>query len=93
MANGSLAKRYARALINIGKEENTVDQLNTDLQGFGEVLSLNDNQLFKSLTNPILTAEEISAVLNSVIEKLSLSPVTQNFIKLLKDKCIIFMRC
>ena len=86
MANGSLAKRYARALINLGKEENTVDQLNNDLQSLGEVFALNDNQLLKSLTNPILTADEISAVLQSVIEKLNLNPITQNFVKLLKDK-------
>ena len=86
MANGSLAKRYARALINLGREENTVDQLNNDLQSLGEVFALNDNQLLKSLTNPILKADEISAVLNSVIEKLNLNPITQNFIKLLKDK-------
>jgi F-type H+-transporting ATPase subunit delta len=86
MANGSLAKRYARALINLGKEENTVDQLNNDLQEFGEVLSLNDNQLHKSLINPILTKEEITSVLNTLMDKLSLNPFTKNFIKLLQDK-------
>jgi F-type H+-transporting ATPase subunit delta len=86
MANGSLAKRYARALISLGKEDNTVDKLNNDLQAFGEVLSLNDNQLFKSLINPILKKEEISAVMNTVMEKLSLNPITRNFIKLLQEK-------
>jgi len=86
MANGSLAKRYARALLNLGLEGNNVDQLNDDLQAFGAALSVNEQQLFTALTNPILTAEEISSVLQVVLQKLSLHKLSSNFIKLLLDK-------
>ena len=34
MANGSLARRYARALIGIGTDENCIDQIGADLAAF-----------------------------------------------------------
>ena len=86
MSKGSLAKRYARALITLGKEDNAVDRLNDDLQDLGEVLSLNDRQLFKTLTNPILKAEEITGVLTAVLEKMDPHPFSRNFVQLLLDK-------
>jgi len=92
MANGSLAKRYARALLSLGLENNNVDKLNEDLQSFGELLAANDNQLFDALTNPILQMEEIAAVLNAVLERIQLHELSSNFIKLLldKDRLILF---
>jgi F-type H+-transporting ATPase subunit delta len=93
MANGSLAKRYARALLNLGLEDNNTDQLNQDLQSFADVLGLNDKELFKALCNPILKMEELSLVLDAVLDKLNLHAYTNNFIRLLltKGRLVLFL--
>ena len=42
MADGSLARRYARALIAIGTGEDCIDKLGADLAQFNQVLELGD---------------------------------------------------
>jgi F-type H+-transporting ATPase subunit delta len=86
MANGSLAKRYARALLSLGQEAQAIDQFNDDLQNFAEALQDNDRNLFGALTNPILKSQEKSSVLSIVLEKLNINSTVCNFIKLLLDK-------
>ncbi len=86
MANGSIARRYARAFIALGQENNKTDTLSGDLQTFGAVLNSSDGQLKQALSNPGLTAIERKAVLNAVLDKLSLDTDSANFLRLLVDK-------
>jgi F0F1-type ATP synthase delta subunit len=55
MADGSLARRYARALIAIGSEEDCIDKLGADLAQFNQVLDLGDGALKRALSNPGVT--------------------------------------
>ena len=86
MAEGSLARRYARALLALGQEAEQVDVFADNLAAFTEALNLNDQLLHHVLTNPGLTVAERRAVLQSVLEKMSLSPMVNNFLNLLVDK-------
>ena len=63
MANGSLARRYARALVSLGQEAGSVDQMVQDLDLFEEVLGLGDGALHQALCNPGLTNVERKAIL------------------------------
>lgn len=86
MAEGSLARRYARALLSLGQETNQIDALATDLAAFEEALDLNDGQLRSVLNNPGLTISERRAVLQTVLAKMELQPLVNNFLNLLVDK-------
>ena len=86
MANGSIARRYARAFIALGQENNKTDAFAGDLDAFGQVLNSGDGQLKQALTNPGLTAVERKSVLNAVLDKLKLDGDSANFLRLLVDK-------
>ena len=86
MSNGSLAKRYARALFALGEELNLVEQFNTEVKSFKYTLSLNNDELLTALTTPIFKVDERKQVVNVVCEKLGLHQIVQNFIYVLLDK-------
>lgn len=86
MANGSLARRYARALVSLGQEAGSVDQMVQDLDTFDEVLGLGDGTLRQALCNPGLTNVERKAILEDVLKRLSLHKHIANFLRLLVDK-------
>jgi F-type H+-transporting ATPase subunit delta len=86
MAKGSLARRYAQALINLGKEEDGLtERMGQDLETFQDSLQEGNNLLFNALLNPGFLLSERSAVLKKVLEKLVLHNYTANFLQLLLD--------
>ncbi len=86
MANGSLARRYAKALVALGQESGTVEQIATDLETFSQVLDIGNGELRDALSNPGLSTIERAAVASDVLAKLNLSATVSNFIRLLVDK-------
>jgi F-type H+-transporting ATPase subunit delta len=86
MADGSLARRYARALILLGQENNALDAVGAGLGTIGAVLDLNDGQLRGVLVNPGVPLAERHAVLGEVLRRLGLHAYVNNFLRLLLDK-------
>ena len=86
MANGSLARRYAKALIALGQESDSIETIAGDLDTFADVLELGDGALRSALSNPGLTSTERAAVLGDVLAKVKLSTTAANFMRLLVDK-------
>ncbi|MFT5684155.1 MAG: F-type H+-transporting ATPase subunit delta [Myxococcota bacterium] len=86
MANGSLARRYARALLSLGVDKGCIDQLGADLDTFAEVLDQDDGRLRGILNNPGLTTTERKNVVVAVLKLMSIHQLSQNFINLLVDK-------
>lgn len=86
MASGSIARRYARALISIGQEHGKTDSFAGDLAAFGSVLDAGEGQLRGALTNPGISIVDRKAVLNQVLGKLSMDKDVANFLRLLVDK-------
>lgn len=86
MADGSLARRYARALILLGQENQALDALGAGLATIGAVLDLNGGQLRGVLVNPGVPLAERHAVLSEVLRRLSLHAYVNNFLRLLLDK-------
>ena len=86
MANGSLARRYAKALVALGQESGTVAEFAGDLDTFSEVLDLGDGELRQALSNPGLTTTERAAVIGAVLGKVKLHTTVANFLRLLVDK-------
>ena len=86
MSNGSLAKRYARALFSIAKDENLVEQFNSELAVLNGAFSENGGELLKALTTPVFKLQERKQVVSVVAEKIGLHETVQNFIYVLLEK-------
>ena len=83
--NSNISKRYARAFFDIAGEEQKLEQYYNELHQFSSVIAQNKD-LGGFLANPIFEQESKKKVLEKIIGKLSLSPMTINFLKLLIDK-------
>lgn len=81
----NIAKRYARAFFELAEEEKKLEQYYSELSLFSSIIEKNKD-LKGFLVNPIFDQEDKKRVLEQVINKLSLSPMTINFLKLLIDK-------
>ena len=85
MKNLAIARRYSKALLLIGKEDGQTETYREELAGFCGLVE-NQDALGRAITNPLYDASGRRKVLQTVIEKLSLSPVMQSFLTLLFDK-------
>jgi F-type H+-transporting ATPase subunit delta len=82
---GSVARRYARALLAIGIQQQTYDALGKELDRTAETL-LRSPELRQALENPVFPASKRRAVLEELARRLALSKVVRNFVMLLLDK-------
>ena len=85
MRISKISKRYAKALLEIGKEDGKYEQYGYELKGFAD-LCVKSPELFNFLTNPIFSIEERAKVLDSVLERTGFSEVINSFLKLLLEK-------
>lgn len=85
MKNFAIARRYAKALLLIGKEDGQADAYRQELSGIAGLIE-GDSSLKQAITNPLYNAEGRRQVLEAVIEKLKLSKVMTSFLLLLFDK-------
>ena len=93
MANQSLTRRYARAILEIGLEESTDNAAQTflhNLKSFAVVLLEKDESgvslLQEALLNPALTQSDKMAVLETILSKIPLHNHVKNFIRILLEK-------
>lgn len=85
MKNLAIARRYAKALLLIGKEDNQIDTYRQELEEFSALIE-KEGTLGQAINNPLYNAEGRKKVLESVTEKLALSRVMRSFLTLLFDK-------
>lgn len=86
MANVSIARRYARALIDVGASSNKLDKFSEQLEGFVQALQVS-RELNDVMVNPAYSRGERSAVVDAVMQTLgSFEPEVKNFLNLLVDR-------
>lgn len=85
MISSNIAKRYARAFFKIAGEEKRYEFYDQELGRFSAILKENKS-LTEFLANPIFALSDKKAVVESLMEKIEVSPLTSNFLKLLVDK-------
>lgn len=79
-----VAKRYAKALVQLAEEKKTVDKTRDDLVAFvGAVGSLPAMQ--KLFASPVFTPENKKAVIKDLAGKLGMQPTTQRFVEHLAE--------
>jgi F-type H+-transporting ATPase subunit delta len=85
MVTGSLARRYAKALLDIGIQQQTYDALGKELERTAATFA-GSPDLRHALTNPVFPADKRRLVLEELARRLGLSRVVRNFVMLLLDK-------
>ncbi|MBN2538866.1 MAG: F0F1 ATP synthase subunit delta [Deltaproteobacteria bacterium] len=85
MIGTDIAKRYARALFDIAREEDTIEAIYDELKGFSSLLEQSAD-LAEFFANPVFDSSDKVAVMRDILEKVKMSSITSNFLKLLVDK-------
>ena len=85
MKNLAISRRYAKALLLIGKDDGKAEIYKQELDTIAKLVE-NDKGLELVLTNPLYNAVARKKVLQLVVEKLNLSKAMKSFLFLLFDK-------
>ena len=85
MKNLAIARRYAKALLLIGKEDGNAETYRDELEGVANLISRND-ELEQAISNPLYDAVGRKKVLETLIAKIDVSVVMRSFLLLLFDK-------
>jgi len=80
----AVAKNYANALVDLGKEGNCLEQLHTDVDSLRGILA--DEAFAAFLNNPLFAGDKQKDVILKVAEEANMSQVTKNFLCFLVDK-------
>jgi F-type H+-transporting ATPase subunit delta len=83
--NRKIARRYAKALMNIGQEDGKYDTYGKELDAF-TALFQREEQLREVLNNPAFSIPRRQGIITEIGNRLRLSPITINFFHLLVDK-------
>jgi F-type H+-transporting ATPase subunit delta len=86
MSDSNIARRYARALVELATEAGNADAVERDLANVVDTLLAHDGELFKALSNPVFTAEERGKVLNVVLPRLGASDLSRRFLMLVSER-------
>ena len=82
MKNLAIARRYAKALLLIGKENGETETYKDELAGFSALVE-KEKTLEQAINNPLYNAERRKKLLESILEKLALSGIMKSFLALL----------
>jgi F-type H+-transporting ATPase subunit delta len=83
--NLTIARRYAKALLIIGKEDGKAEAYREELAGIAGLMS-KEKDLEQAICNPLYAVSGRKKVLEAVIDKVGVSKVMASFLLLLFDK-------
>jgi F-type H+-transporting ATPase subunit delta len=84
MVTGSLARRYARAVIELGTEHKNLEQLGGELRVLAQAMKISP-ELMSSLTNPAIRRADRRKVIDALLQRIAASPHGRNLVYLLLD--------
>ncbi|MGD9188428.1 MAG: ATP synthase F1 subunit delta [Desulfobacteraceae bacterium] len=85
MKNLAIARRYAKALLLIGKEDGQTEQYRRELDDVAKLM-IEQKALADAISNPLYNVDERKQVFQGILGKLNLSKVMSAFLMLLFDK-------
>jgi len=80
-----LARRYAKALFTVGKENGEFETYNDTLQGLAE-LYVTHTEVVDALTNPLYPLEFRQKVMAGIVKSSGVDKIMGNFLNLLVEK-------
>lgn len=84
MVTGSLARRYARAIVALGTEHGNLDKLGADLRALATAMH-DSSELVTALTNPAIRRADRRRVIDGLLQRIKTEPHTRNLVYLLLD--------
>ena len=84
MAAGSLARRYAKAVIELGQANNNSDRMGSDLRSLAKAMK-DSAELQSVLTNPAIRRADRRRVIDGLLQAIGAQPLTKNLVYLLLD--------
>ena len=85
MVTGSLARRYARAVLQIGESQNILDKLGADLRSLAKAMDTSA-ELVNALTNPGFRRADRKKIIDALLQRIGAHPMTNNVVALLLDR-------
>ncbi len=82
--NGSLSRRYARALLGLARERNALDEIGDDLARVAA--TFDEPRLRAVVLNPGIDARARRRIVREVVAALGLSDDVRNLVRLLADR-------
>lgn len=85
MIGSKVAKRYAKALFDLGQEDSQYEKYGQDLSEFVAFCEQN-NEFRQVISNPIFPVDDRKKILDMILEKSDFSEIVKSFLRLLLDK-------
>jgi F-type H+-transporting ATPase subunit delta len=79
-----VARRYARALFDLGVESNSLDKMTAEVKSVADAVAASP-ELASALTNPTVPVPTRKAIMSDISQKLGVSPLVKNAILLITD--------
>ena len=80
----SISKRYARSLLKLAEEQNSILKVKSELNNIKEILN-SSSELYSALINPIVNKNDKKEIIERIFER-DTSFEVRNFLKLLIEK-------
>jgi F-type H+-transporting ATPase subunit delta len=81
----NVARRYAKALVDLGLETGTLDALSDEISRAASAYEASAD-LRQAMENPLVSHAQKKGILTEVAEKLALGPIAKNTLLLLNDR-------
>lgn len=85
MVTGSLARRYARALMDLGASQGNMDKLGADLRAYAQAMKVSP-ELLTTITNPAFPRADRKKIIDALATRFAIHPTTRTFLYVLLDK-------
>ncbi len=85
MTDSKIFRRYAKALLSLGREDGHYEEYGQNLQEFAYFCSAND-EFFGVISNRIYSLENRKKIIEAILIRSSFSDLLKNFLRLLLDK-------
>jgi F-type H+-transporting ATPase subunit delta len=84
MITGSLARRYAKALFEIGNAQHNIEHVGADIKALAAAMK-ESAELASVLSSPAIRRSERRKVVDAIVARIGVRPVVKNFVELLLD--------
>ena len=84
MVTGSLSRRYAKAVMDLGEASKNLDKMAADLRSLAKAMK-DSHELQTVLTNPAIRRADRRKVLDGLLQRIGAQPHTKNLVYLLLD--------
>jgi F-type H+-transporting ATPase subunit delta len=85
MITGSLGRRYARAILDLGSAQGNLDRVGTDLRGLAAAMKTSP-ELVSALTNPAIRGADRRKIIEALLVRLGAAQLTRTVVSLLLDR-------